>query len=351
MEREKSPTEKILERYHEIGHREVLRNWRETVPADVRKTWIRYYVAEVGTSKMSGDYKLFEDLIVKNLSPEDRQYYENLISRLETRPAQLEESERGQEEEDEGLEELEEDVRGFLLAVGINEKTLENFAEQYFLSFDTDKEALEKFYGQQQELASKLSAVLDALLTRGSASLSDLNREFPFETISALFKPDRDNYQGLEDYGGSLVVVGSSAIGPRKINSNYPRRQDVDFLFLPSLFQGEDAQKQKFILESVNYLHTFIEVFTKYTEQEQYSQRIGLVRQHFPELASFLDYVREKHIDLEIHTPLEEAGLTEDWTKLCGPHRVVKSFSQGAEAGYRAALNKAIASARRSSLE
>lgn len=331
MEVGKSLTQKILEHYRTIGHREVLSQWRKEVPSDVRKIWIKNFVREVAYGKLFFDHERFRDIFVKALPDAQRQEYEEIVRA--------------------GGADVEARLGSFLKR-DISERTLEEFTQAYFLSFDSNEEKVGRFFREQQESVNALAPVLNVLFAKGREVMRPLHRMFPFNDLYArsynlmLLSPNMVN---LEPYAGSLVVSGSGAIGPREEgNTLYPGgTQDIDLFFLPHQASARMLEEVNFLCGSVDLIGALLHEYRRIGDD----YRVVLlenVESRFPELAALINALGSRNQFLDLHSAwMRVDGFLDSWQTLCGPHRVAQIFSPHWEESYRFFLNQAIASARK----
>lgn len=321
----------ILRFYHEIGHRETLQYWRETVPKDVRKIWLRSFVTEVAKDKLlSQKYKELLDSTLREDTREELEKINQKIQELQQRISelslQLESLPTSDEQYDtismdiEGIDEYVEGLLNDSLDIqskSIPEEALEKFASCYFTSFETDQEKQKQFEALQKKAGILLSFALQYTI------------------------PEID----------VVVLAGSSAIGQR--TSQGPEEQDLDFFLLP-----KNPIDEKKLIEYQKFLYFLYLKITKtdmeansFDDEEILSPR---EKEHFETLLSewknVIEFFQENNIlpDLRIAETQKniEIPWVGDWHKLAGPHTILAEVHPDAHDTYKNFLDLAITSAR-----
>ncbi len=308
----------ILELGHPIGNRDTLKYWRDTVPQEARKIWLRSFVTEVASEKLQSER--YRHILEQSLSPEIQailQEKDARIAEAEEKISELSESDDGETYEIDDAIFHAEEVRDNLLLEReefilrqIDDSVLQKFAEYYFTSFDTDEEAQRRFERLQQEAAKKLAQIL------------------------SIHMPEID----------TIILAGSSAIGKRLDN----QIQDIDFLLLLQITTSEETlERYKEFLLNISILLNPVE-----DVDDKEDARASL--EEFPEWQSLIEFFEENNIlpDLKLAQLPEETEdsetkkVVEDWRKLTGPHRVLAKLSETSDETYQIFLHFAIDSAR-----
>ncbi len=321
----------ILRFYHEIGDRNVLQYWRNTVPSDVRKIWIRSFVNDVAKDKiLSPKYQaLFESTLseatITKLRDMDQaiENYQTRVDNLEKQAEPLDENSEERFQIESQIYRLNESIheikinQHILVKNSLTPAALEAFAKAYFTGYQTDPEKQKNFEQVQTEAGSLLAQALSTTL------------------------PEID----------VVVLAGSGAIGKRP--EGHTSQQDLDFFFLPKI-----ALEKRTLEEYHKFLYYIFLIIekqdpTKNLQDPQISfskEEIERFSRQIPQWQHVIDFFQQHEIipDLRIaDTPSDEnEAWVGDWHKLAGPHTVLARLSSEADVTYKKFLDLACRSAR-----
>jgi len=358
MEERSSTTQEILAEYHELGNREALTNWRQKVPPDVRRSWIRTFIHNGGFDKLSKDAEQWMPEIMSCLPVAEQPRFAYLMSeykRLSDEQAAPQVDDTISEDQDEidnkleydsdRLVELDSDIE-YCVTNLTDPKILDLFARRYFLSFEKDPEKVHEFFARQEKLCAKLKESHLELLR-----LSPERRLFLAQAChieGALHDEVALPREPIAQYIAGMVVYGSAAIGPRD-SSKYPRTQDTDVLCIPNIELQEDPFSV-LANNSVQILGALVENMHQQMYEPAAEEKIlEIITGECPALASLIaELVKSgERIDVHIAEMPDATGFVEGWTPLAGPHRVIGKNDASFKKSYEYFLTAAIHSARK----
>ncbi len=332
----------VFDFYRSVKGWEVLREWRKNVPRDARREWIRFSLREKGIVSLSEEQEFFLNIIKRHVSKSSFEEIKGKIARMQG----INDGDRASEE----AQELE-----YMMAGLITDDMLEDFARVYLASFETDARKRESFFRERKKVVEGIRNIVQTCVDEGGI-VASLYSIFP----AVLTMEDGSVYEvgSMEDffqlnsprnYASALVVYGSAALGPRKDNSEYGRKQDIDILFIPRVSRGQDLKTVEHVCASVSYVNFLLQQLIAGSDEvipDNIRKKMGNV---FPALVQFASQCNKEGVFAEIHSPSlpdKNLGFVSDWGKLCGPHQVVATMRDGWEQDYQFFLQAAIKSAR-----
>ncbi len=307
-------TRKILDFYRKIGNCDTLKYWRDTVPVDARKAWLRSFVTTVAIDKMLDER--YNHIFNKHISEEIQKAFNIKNKEIDDIEDRMEKLENSSEDEDidneiEALEnkrlELVSDLHYFV-RTQITDTMLEDFAKLYFTSFEENSDEQKKLEKQVEDSTEILTDVVKKTL------------------------PMID----------TIVLTGSSAIGKRP--QDYPKQQDFDFFLLPKKTSNpEQLETLKRFLRLVSSMVNDTDTNELFTHDEINSFS-DLIASWQPVINFFKN--NNLLVDLHIATVPNDQNRVDDWRKLTGPHKVLAQLSERSDQTYQTFLKFSIDTAR-----
>ena len=344
--------EQIADQHNTMRKREAIQWWRKNVPADVRNIWMRRFAVEHGTNKFLTEFPAFRSMIEQTLPPELKKEYFELLHNIPTEQWRRADEPASQEDPQatQGTENNIHALQEFLEA-SLPQRATEEFARQYFLSFDNDKDRGAIFFERQRNSVKMVADLLRTLDTQALRKVMQLSQSFPLTLSRSLYDYPEDTFklQNFSDALAAIVVYGSSAIGPRKPveEHSYPSAQDLNLLVLPKDPQRLDVTLNAASCALIEYLGALINIIksgispNSYPLHEIKAQAIRAI----PMLRQLIDRC-QMPVDLRAPLPRNFQGGHDDWKMLTGPHRVAGTLEYEWRQSYRYYLQQSVSSAR-----